>query len=93
MKICPYISFNFEITVDFNTAPLPDEVAESHAKGFPLMVAWRRYRGLSQKEVAKRAGIPAPTYSNHERKMHKPSEHTLRKIADILEISIKQLVE
>ena len=93
MKIRPYITFDFEITVDFNNAPLPDEVAEAHAKGSTLMAAWRKYRGLSQEEVAKRAGIPKSSYSIHERKMNKPSKHALQKIATALEISIEQLIE
>ena len=57
------------------------------------MAAWRKYRGLSQEDIAKRVGIPTPTYGNHERKMNKSPEKTLQKYADALEISIDQLVE
>ena len=93
MKIRPYISFDLAITVDFNTSPLPDEVAELYNNGFSLLAAWRRYRGLSQKELSKRAGVPTGTLANHEARWHKPPKRTLQKIAAALEIGIEQLIE
>jgi len=90
------LKFSFEFTIKIpipfeNT--LPAEVEKYYDEGFSLIAAWRRYRGLSQVEVAIRAGKPWPTYSNNERGIHKPSELNLQKIANALEIWASQLIE
>jgi len=88
--------FSFKFTLKISPSlnnNLPPEVAKAFADGFTLMASWRKYRGLTQEDIAKRVGIPTPTYGNHERKMNKPPEKTLQKIASALHIDISQLAE
>lgn len=89
------LKFSFEFTIKIplpldNT--LPAEVAKYHTEGFTLIAAWRRYRGLSQVEVATIAGLTWPTYADNERGIHKPSELNLQKIANALGIWASQLI-
>ena len=77
--------FTFKIPLPLKN-DLPPEVIKIYDDGFTLIAAWRRYRGLSQVEVAIRTGIPWQTYSNNECEMNKPPEQNLQKIADALGI-------
>lgn len=52
----------------------------------------RKARGLSQKEMAQRTGIPYSTYSNYENNNREPSKGQLEKIASALGISEVELL-
>lgn len=54
---------------------------------------YREARGLSQKAVAKLAGIPYSTYSNYENNNREPSMEQLIKIADVLRIPVIEFTE
>ena len=56
-----------------------------------LLKAWRKHLGLSQREVAQRAGMSQAAYSQIESGKHKTQERTLRKIADALGLTVEQL--
>ena len=52
----------------------------------------RKSKGLSQREVAKRLNMAFSTYSNYENNNREPNFETLKRIADVLDVSIAQLV-
>lgn len=49
-------------------------------------------RGLTQKEVSQRLGIPYSTYSNYENNNREPSYETIVNIAKILNTSINEIL-
>lgn len=53
---------------------------------------FRTEKGLSQKEMATLTGIPYSTYSNYENNNREPNLQQLNKIANILGISLQNLV-
>lgn len=52
----------------------------------------RKSKGLSQREVAKKLKMAFSTYSNYENNNREPNFETLKKIANVLDVSIAQLV-
>lgn len=54
--------------------------------------AAREQRGLSQKDVADRVGVAKSTYSLYESGNREPNVQTIRKIADILNVSADDLL-
>ena len=58
-----------------------------------LVKAWRQYLGLSQKQVAERAGIARSSLSRIERSCNAVPNATLEKLAAAMGISAKQLVD
>ncbi len=52
----------------------------------------RKSQGLSQREVAKKLNMAFSTYSNYENNNREPNFETLKRIADILGVSVAQLV-
>ena len=53
---------------------------------------WRRYRAVSQADLAQRAGVTEATISRLEQPGHSPPRpSTIRKLADALEISPHEL--
>lgn len=52
----------------------------------------RKSRGFSQREVATKLNMAFSTYSNYENNNREPNFETLKRIADILGVSVAQLV-
>lgn len=52
----------------------------------------RKSQGLSQRDIAKKLDMAFSTYSNYENNNREPSFEILKKIADILGVSVAQLV-
>lgn len=52
----------------------------------------RKDKKISQKDMAKILNIPCSTYSNYENNNREPSSELLKKIADVLEVSMKDLL-
>lgn len=52
----------------------------------------RERRGLSQKEMAERIGVAKSTYSLYESGNREPNVQTIKKIADILNVSADELL-
>lgn len=72
----------------------PQEVVEANVvRGDSLLKAWREYRGLTQAEVAARAGMSQPAYARLEKPTGQPRTATLRKLADALDVSLAQLTD
>lgn len=53
----------------------------------------RKLLGFTQKEIARRAGIPYTTYSNYENNNREPSSEQLRKITNALNVPLSVLLE
>ena len=72
----------------------PQEVVEANVvRGDSLLKGWREYLGLTQAEVAKRAGMSQPAYAKLEKPGANPRTATLRKLAKALGISLEHLTE
>ena len=72
----------------------PQSVVEANAvREESLVKAWREYFGLTQKELAKRAGIQQPALARLEAGTSKPRASTLKKLAKAMDLSIAQLIE
>ncbi len=70
----------------------PHEVVEqSIVEGKGLVRAWREYKGISQKEMAKRMGITQAAYSQMEKPKARLRKTTIAKITVALEIDVEQL--
>ena len=71
----------------------PHEVVELHASECKSIIrAWREYKKLSQREVAKRIGISQSAYSQMEKPDARLRKSTLEKIARALQIEMNQLL-
>ena len=57
------------------------------------LLAWRRRRGLTQTELAARAGIPQPNLSALESDRWDPKLSTIRRLAAALQIAPGQLMD
>jgi transcriptional regulator with XRE-family HTH domain len=55
--------------------------------------AWRRRKGLSQAELAERAGVDLDTVSNAETGRRQPRGSTLRKIGGAMDLTVEELFE
>jgi DNA-binding XRE family transcriptional regulator len=60
-------------------------------KGMNLVKAWRTHLGLTQREVAKRAGISQAALSQMEKSTNELRTTTLEKLARAMGISAEQL--
>jgi len=71
---------------------VPQEVAEKVIlENIPLAKAWRLHLGLTQREVAKKAGITQAALSQMERAENPNRTATLEKLAAAMELSVEQL--
>ena len=52
----------------------------------------REQKGLSQKDVAEKIGVAKSTYSLYESGNREPNVQTIKKIADVLEVSADELL-
>ncbi|MGI6091941.1 MAG: helix-turn-helix domain-containing protein [Negativicutes bacterium] len=52
----------------------------------------RRLKGVKQKELAAKLGIPISTYANYENNHREPPSEILQSIADILETTVNDLM-
>ena len=73
---------------------LPHKVVELIAlKGLSPMAAWRKYRGLSQKEMAQKLGISQGAVAQAENASNKPHYATLKSWSQVLDCSVAQLTD
>lgn len=52
----------------------------------------RQYKGIKQKEMAAKLGIPISTYANYENNHREPTSNILDSIAEILETTVSDLI-
>lgn len=73
-------------------ALIPHEVVGLWLKdSISLIAAWRKYKKLSQQELADRLGISQPAMAQIENPGAKPQRKTLQKVAAALGLSVEQL--
>jgi DNA-binding XRE family transcriptional regulator len=71
---------------------IPHAVVGLHIKeGMTLLRAWREYLGLTQADVAEKAGITQAALSQMESGENKLRKATKAKLADALGISVDQI--
>lgn len=73
---------------------IPHEVVRTHVlHNVPLIRSWREHLGLTQEDVAKKAGMSQPAYAKLEKPEANPRTTTLKKIAKAMGVSVEQLRE
>ena len=71
---------------------IPGSVVYAILDGDNPIKVWREYRGLSQQDVAEKAGISVPYLSQLETNKRKGSLEVLSAIAKALEVSLENIV-
>jgi len=71
---------------------IPSKVVYAILDGDNPIKVWREYRGLSQQDVAEKAGISVPYLSQLETNKRKGSLEVLSAIAKALEVSLENIV-
>jgi DNA-binding XRE family transcriptional regulator len=90
--VIPYDDYLAMLTKNTEGDSVPREVAEKAIlEAMPLIKAWRLHLGLTQKDVAKRAGITQAALSQMERAENINRTTTLEKLADAMGLSIDQV--
>lgn len=64
---------------------------ETHRFGNRIR-AYRKLKGMTQKELAERLGISVAVLGAVERGMRQPSSALLRAIADVLQVPVEELI-
>ena len=73
---------------------IPHEVVKANAiNGVSMIRAWREYFGMTQQELARRAGMTQPALARLEKSDSKPRIGTLKKIAAAMDITLEQLTD
>jgi len=89
--VVPYSEF---ITLVRPKGTIPHAVVEANLIGdISLPRAWREHLGLTQKEVAKKAGMTQAALSQLEKTKARPRKATLEKLARALDLTVEQLRE
>jgi len=90
--VLPYNEFMAMIKKSEEDINFPDEVVRLNIiEGLSLLRAWREYKGLTQKQVAKKAGISQPALVRMEQPGSNLRKDTLLKLARALDLSLEQL--
>ena len=73
---------------------IPHEVVKANViSGASMIRAWREYFGMTQQELARRAGMTQPALARLEKSESKPRISTLKKIASAMDITLEQLAD
>ena len=90
--VVPYKEFMRLLKQKKKNTYYPDEVVRLNIiEGMSLLKAWRVFKGKTQKEVSKRAGISQPALAQMEQPDANVRKDTLRKLAGALELDVEQL--
>jgi ribosome-binding protein aMBF1 (putative translation factor) len=71
----------------------PNDVVKINVRGDSLIKAWREHFGMTQEELAAKAGIKQPALARLEKSDANPRTSSLQKLADAMGIMIEQLIE
>jgi DNA-binding XRE family transcriptional regulator len=73
---------------------IPHEVVNANViSGASMIRAWREYFGMTQQEIARRAGMTQPALARLEKSESKPRISTLKKIASAMDITLEQITD
>ncbi len=73
---------------------IPHEVVKANTiNGATMIRAWREYFGMTQQELARKAGMTQPALARLEKSDSKPRISTLKKIAAAMDVTIEQLTD
>ncbi len=91
--VVPYDQW-LELSNQGGDAYIPHEVVGIQLKSdCSLIAAWRKYKKLTQAELARRMGVTQAALSQLEKQGSNPQAGTLQKVAAALEIEVNQLTE
>ena len=82
-----------QIPADESDVEFPHEVVAANVMGDSLIKAWREYKGMTQAQLAAKAGIKQPTLARMEKPDANPRRSSLGKLADAMGITVEQLME
>jgi ribosome-binding protein aMBF1 (putative translation factor) len=82
-----------QIESDESDLWFPNEIVKANVRGDSLIKAWREYYKLTQAELAVKAGMKQSALARLEGSNVTPRKSTLAKLADVMEISVDQLIE
>lgn len=89
--LVPYQEFISHKTKAFKGG-IPHEVAQDHIlNAIPLIKAWRNYLGLTQQQVADKAGMLQSAYARLESGDIEPRTETLERIAEAFGLELEQI--
>ena len=69
----------------------PHDVIGFQLQGFTLIAAWRKYKKLSQEQLADQLGISQSAMAQIENRESKPQSKTFERVAAALGITAQQL--
>lgn len=72
---------------------LPENVISQLADGVPPLKVFRKFRGMTQREVAARAGCTATYIAQIEHRSRCGSLKIFRRLANVLNIDVRELLE
>ncbi|WP_448215005.1 helix-turn-helix domain-containing protein [Endozoicomonas sp. 2B-B] len=87
--VVPYDQW-LQLTGQATEAYFPHEVVGFQLQGLSLITAWRKYKKLTQTQLADRLGISQSAMAQIEN-TESPTERTLSRVAQALGITVKQL--
>ena len=71
----------------------PNEVVKANVRGDSLIKAWREHFGLTQEELASKAGMKQSSLARLENSDGTHRKATLAKLAKAMNIGIEQLID
>lgn len=73
---------------------IPQAVVEAHVlRDVPLVKAWREHLGLTQHDLADRAGMAQSALARLERGESTPRDATLQRLANAMGLTVAQISE
>jgi DNA-binding XRE family transcriptional regulator len=78
---------------DESDVTIPHAVVKANVRGDTMVKAWREYLGMTQEELALKAGISQPAVAKLEKPGSNPRRATLKKLADAMGLEVEQLEE
>ena len=90
--VIPYEEYLAMLPKEDGADTVPQAVAEKAIlEDIPLIKAWRLHLGMTQKDVAAKAGITQAALSQMERTEQSKRTATLEKLAQALDLSVEQI--
>ena len=81
-----------QVEKDDSDVWFPNDVVKANVRGDSLIKAWREYFGLTQTELAEKAGMKQSALARLE-KSGSARTSTLKKLAEAMDISVEQLID